>query len=158
MLLEVEILEHRIPSRRELVEIRRQLIVLRRYLAPQRDVFSRLANEKISWLDKEDHRHLQDIADRMGRWLEDLDASIARTSLLADEINALMTEAMNRRTYIMSLFAMVFLPLSFFTGLLGVNLGGIPGNSSPWGFLGFCLLLFLFASGIMTWLKLRKWL
>lgn len=36
--LEDEILEHRTPSRRELVEIRRQLIVLRRYLAPQRDV------------------------------------------------------------------------------------------------------------------------
>ena len=155
--LEDDILEHRIPSRRELVEIRRQLIVLRRYLAPQRDVFSRLANEKISWLEKDDHRHLQDIADRMGRWLEDLDASIARTSLLADEINALMTEAMNRRTYIMSLFAMVFLPLSFCTGLLGVNLGGIPGNDSPWGFVGFCLLLLIFASSIITWLKLRKW-
>jgi len=156
--LEDEILEHRSPSRRELVEIRRQLIVLRRYLAPQRDVFSRLANEKINWLEKDDHRHLQEIADRMGRWLEDLDASIARTSLLADEINALMTEAMNRRTYIMSLFAMVFLPLSFFTGLLGVNLGGIPGGDSPWGFISFCLLLMLVASSILSWLKLRKWL
>jgi zinc transporter len=139
------------------VEIRRQLIVLRRYLAPQRDVFSRLANEKISWLESDDLRHLQEIADRMGRWLEDLDASIARTSLLADEINALMTEAMNRRTYIMSLFAMVFLPLSFFTGLLGVNLGGIPGADSPWGFLNFCLLLLTIAGGILLWLKLRKW-
>ena len=155
--LEDEILEHRTPSRRELVEIRRQLIVLRRYLAPQRDVFSRLANEKISWLEADDLRHLQEIADRMGRWLEDLDASIARTSLLADEINALMTEAMNRRTYIMSLFAMVFLPLSFFTGLLGVNLGGIPGADSPWGFLNFCLLLLTIAGGILLWLKLRKW-
>jgi zinc transporter len=155
--LEDEILEHRTPSRRELVEIRRQLIVLRRYLAPQRDVFSRLANEKISWLEADDLRHLQEIADRMGRWLEDLDASIARTSLLADEINALMTESMNRRTYIMSLFAMVFLPLSFFTGLLGVNLGGIPGGDSPWGFLNFCLLLLTIAGGILLWLKLRKW-
>ena len=155
--LEDEILEQKINSRRELVEIRRQLIVLRRYLAPQRDVFSRLANEKITWLEKDDLRHLQDIADRMGRWLEDLDASIARTSLLADEINALMTEAMNRRAYIMSLFAMVFLPLSFFTGLLGVNLGGIPGNTSPWGFVGFCLLLLAIAGGILLWLKLRRW-
>ncbi len=155
--LEDEILEQKIHSRRELVEIRRQLIVLRRYLAPQRDVFSRLANEKIAWLEKDDLRHLQDIADRMGRWLEDLDASIARTSLLADETNALMTEAMNRRTYIMSLFAMVFLPLSFFTGLLGVNLGGIPGNTSPWGFIGFCLLLLAIAGSILLWLKLRRW-
>jgi len=70
---------------------------------------------------------LQEIADRLGRWLEDLDSSIARTSLLADEINARLTEAMTRRTYIMSIMAMVFLPATFLTGLFGVNLGGIPG-------------------------------
>lgn len=156
--LEDLILREELPERRELMDIRRQLIVLRRYLAPQRDVFSRLANEKIGWLDADDQRHLQDIADRMGRWLEDLDASIARTSLLADEINTLMTEAMNKRTYIMSIFALIFLPLSFFTGLMGVNLGGIPGSDSHWGFLVFCLLLGGSSFAIFLWLKLKKWL
>ena len=118
--LEDLILGEGLLERKELMNIRRQLIVLRRYLAPQRDVFSRLANEKIVWLDADDQRHLQDIADRVGRWLDDLDASIARTSLLADEMNTQMTEAMNKRTYIMSIFALVFLPLSFLTGLMGV--------------------------------------
>lgn len=156
--LEDTILNRQTPPRRELVEIRRQLIILRRYLAPQRDVFGRLANEKISWIDADDTRHLQDIADRMGRWLEDLDASIARTSLLADEINALLAEAMNKRTYIMSIFAMVFLPLSFLTGLLGVNLGGIPGAESHWGFAGFCALLVGTGAGLFSFLKFRRWL
>jgi len=156
--LEDLILEEGLLERKELMNIRRQLIVLRRYLAPQRDVFSRLANEKIAWLDADDQRHLQDIADRVGRWLEDLDASIARTSLLADEMNTQMTEAMNKRTYIMSIFALVFLPLSFLTGLMGVNLGGIPGSDSNWGFIGFCLLLGISSFAIFIWLKLKKWL
>ncbi len=156
--LEDHILDQKLPDRRELVDIRRQLIVLRRYLAPQRDVYARLANEKITWIQPEDQRHLQDIADRMGRWLEDLDASIARTSLLADEMNAMIAESMNRRSYTMSVFAMVFLPLSFLTGLFGVNLGGIPGAASPSAFLIFCLLLGGGTLIVMLLLRLRRWL
>ena len=78
--------QQEIPPRGELAGIRRQLIVLRRYLAPQRDLFSRLAKERIVWLDDDDRRQLQEIADRLGRWLDDVDASLARTALLADEI------------------------------------------------------------------------
>jgi zinc transporter len=37
-----------------------------------------------------------------------------------------MQESLARRTYTMSLMAMVFLPSTFLTGLFGVNLGGIP--------------------------------
>ncbi len=147
-----------LPPAGELSGIRRQLIVLRRYLAPQRDLFSRLASEKIAWLDDDDRRHLQEIADRLGRWLDDVDASLARTALLADEITTLMGEALNRRTYVMSLMAMIFLPVSFLTGLFGVNLGGIPGSGSGHGFLIFCSALLGLIAALAWWLRQRRWL
>ncbi len=102
---------------------------------------ARLANEKISWLDEDDRRRLLDIADRLRRWLDDLDAGVARTAVLADEINNLMAEATNRRAYQMSVMALLFLPASFLTGLFGINLGGIRGprvrprsgsSADPW--------------------------
>ena len=156
--LEEHLLSERTMDRVDLADIRRQLIVSRRYLAPQRDLFSRLANEKIGWLEADDLRRLQEIADRLGRWLEDLDSSIARTSLLADEMNALLTEAMTRRTYIMSIMAMVFLPATFLTGLFGVNLGGIPGGQSETGFLMFVSTLVTLIVCLALWLRLHKWL
>lgn len=157
-LLEEHLLNERTIDRVDLADMRRQLIVSRRYLAPQRDLFSRLANEKVGWLEADDLRRLQEIADRLGRWLEDLDASIARTSLLADEVNARLTEAMTRRTYMMSIMAMVFLPATFLTGLFGVNLGGIPGGGSEIGFLVFVSLLIALISGLATWLWRHRWL
>ncbi len=156
--LEDKLLSEHPVDRPALTRIRRQLIVSRRYLAPQRDLFSRLANEKVGWLEVDDLRRLQEIADRLSRWLDDLDASIARTSLLADELTARMTEAMTQRTYIMSLMAMVFLPATFLTGLFGVNLGGIPGASSSWGFAGFVGALVCLVVGLWLWLRLRHWL
>ena len=155
--LEEMVLMRDLPANGRLALIRKQLIMIRRYLSPQRDLVARLANEKISWLDEDDRRRLLDIADRLRRWLDDLDAGVARTAVLADEINNLMAEATNRRAYQMSVMALLFLPASFLTGLFGINLGGIPGAESPTAFWVFCGSLVALASGLAIWLKHRRW-
>ncbi|MFS2225727.1 zinc transporter ZntB [Pantoea sp. B65] len=156
--LEDALLDQRIPARGELALIRKQIIVMRRYMAPQRDVYARLASERLGWMDDNERRRMQEISDRLGRGLDDLDASVARTAVLADEITTVMADAMNRRTYTMSLLAMVFLPTTFLTGLFGVNLGGIPGGAYRFGFSIFCLMLVALVLGVAWWLKRRKWL
>lgn len=156
--LEDALLEQQTPERGQLALIRKQLIVLRRYMAPQRDVFSRLASERLPWMNDDERRRMQDIADRLGRGLDDLDGSIARTAILSDEITTVMADAMNRRTYTMSLMAMVFLPTTFLTGLFGVNLEGIPGSDSPLAFASFCFMLVVLVGGVAWWLRRSRWL
>ncbi len=156
--LEDAVIDQQVPPRGELSLIRKQLIIMRRYMAPQRDVYSRIASERLPWMNDDDRRRMQDISDRLGRSLDDLDASVARTGVLSDEIGTVMAEAMNRRTYTMSLMAVVFLPTTFLTGLFGVNLGGIPGGGWRYGFVAFCLLLVSLVLGVAFWLRRRKWL
>ncbi|WP_075181856.1 zinc transporter ZntB [Pantoea sp. 1.19] len=156
--LEDGLVELQVPPRGQLALIRKQLIVMRRYMAPQRDVYARLASERFPWMSDDDRRRMQDVADRLGRGLDDLDACVARTAVLADEITSVMADAMNRRTYTMSLMAMIFLPTTFLTGLFGVNLGGIPGGEYRYGFSLFCLLLVLLVLGVAWWLRRRRWL
>ncbi|MEN4622091.1 zinc transporter ZntB [Pantoea agglomerans] len=156
--LEDALLDQRMPARGELGLLRKQLIVMRRYMAPQRDVYARLASEKLAWMDDTERRRMQEIADRLGRGLDDLDAGVARTAILADEVASAMAESMNRRTYTMSLMAMIFLPATFLTGLFGVNLGGIPGGEWRYGFSIFCLLLVALAVGVAGYMRKRRWL
>ncbi len=152
--LEDNLLDQQIPPRGFLALLRKQLIVMRRYMAPQRDVYARLASERLP-----DHRRrMQDIADRLGRGLDEIDACIARTGIMADEIAQVMQESLARRTYTMSLMAMVFLPSTFLTGLFGVNLGGIPGGGWRFGFSLFCILLVVLIGGVTLWLHRSKWL
>ena len=139
--LEDNLLDQQIPPRGFLALLRKQLIVMRRYMAPQRDVYARLASERLPWMSDDQRRRMQDIADRLGRGLDEIDACIARTGVMADEIAQVMQENLARRTYTMSLMAMVFLPSTFLTGLFGVNLGGIPGGGWQFGFSIFCILL-----------------
>ncbi len=156
--LEDALMDQQVPARGELALLRKQLIVMRRYMAPQRDVYARLASEKLPWMNDDDRRRMQDVSDRLGRGLDDLNAGVARTGILADEVSALLAESMNRRTYTMSLMAMIFLPATFLTGLFGVNLGGIPGGEWPLGFTMFCVILLAMVAGVAIWLKRRKWL
>ncbi len=146
------------PPRGVLALLRKQLIVMRRYMSPQRDVFSRLASERFSWMTDDHRRRMQDIADRLGRGLDEIDACIARTAVMADEISQTMQESLSRRSYTMSLMAMVFLPSTFLTGLFGVNLGGIPGGGWHLGFSVFCVALVLLIGGVTWWLHRSKWL
>ena len=156
--LEDNLLDQQIPPRGFLALLRKQLIVMRRYMAPQRDVYARLASERFPWMNDDQRRRMQDIADRLGRGLDEIDACIARTAVMTDEITQVMQESLTRRSYTMSLMAMVFLPSTFLTGLFGVNLGGIPGGEWHMGFPLFCLKLVVLIGGVTWWLHRSKWL
>lgn len=156
--LEDNLLDQQIPPRGFLALLRKQLIVMRRYMVPQRDVYARLASEHLPWMNDDQRRRMQDIADRLGRGLDEIDSCIARTAVMADEIAQIMQESLSRRTYTMSLMAMVFLPSTFLTGLFGVNLGGIPGGAWHLGFTIFCIMLVVMIGGVTWWLHHSNWL
>jgi len=137
---EIDLLEERMigePARKlttELATLRRTAIGLRRYLAPQRDVLLRLTGGDIGFFDDRLRIRLRESVDTMIRYVEELDMARERTTVLAEELNGLIADRMNRTMYVLSLVGTVFLPLGFITGLLGVNVAGIPGTEWPRAF------------------------
>ncbi|WP_029918383.1 zinc transporter ZntB [Pelobacter seleniigenes] len=140
--LEDEVLERgTYELRGKLSAIRRQIIRLRRYLAPQREVMNRLQTEKNVILDEFDKAKLRETADQITRYVEDLDSAKDRAAVCQEELESRMGAQMNKTLYILSIITAVFLPLGLLTGLLGINVGGIPGSDNPLAFLLVCLLL-----------------
>ena len=143
--------------RSRLSELRREAIGLRRYLAPQREALGRLLVETLSWLTDADRMRTREIHDRLVRLVEDLDSVRERCSVLHEELVSRLSDQLNQRMYILSIVAVIFLPLGFLTGLLGINVGGIPGANSPYGFWAFTALL-LGVLGFQIWFFIRhKW-
>ena len=125
--------------------LRRQSIALRRFLAPQRETMARLQSERVSWLEDLHRQHLREVADRVTRFVEDLDSARDRAAVIQEELNTRISDQMNRTMYMLSIVAAIFLPLGLLTGLLGINVGGIPGTENPWAFTVVCVLLVLLA-------------
>jgi hypothetical protein len=67
---------------------------------------------------------------------EELEAVRERAALLHEQITDLRGEQMEARGLLISVVAFIFLPLTFITGLLGMNVEGIPYAQEPWAFWG----------------------
>ncbi len=143
--------------RQVITSIRKQAIVFRRYIAPQRDVISALRVSEQPWLDQQHKRRLQESLDRVIRYIEDIDTIRERAQIVKDELANALSDKMNKNLYMLSVVAAVFLPLGFLTGLLGINVGGIPGAENANSFLIFCGILIVVIAGQIALFKKLKW-
>ena len=147
-----------IAIRQDITNIRKQAIMFRRYIAPQKDVISHLRNADLDWLDQSHKRRLQENLDRLIRYIEDLDAIRERAQIVKDELANILADKMNKNMYVLSIVAGIFLPLGFFTGLLGINVGGMPGTDYDLAFWIVCGLCVLSAGLLLGLFKLFKWI
>lgn len=144
--------------RTELTGVRQMTIAIRRHLSPQRDALAKLQLDELSWLDKLRKARLREITDRVIRYVEDLDAIRERAAVVQDELMNRLADQMNRNMYLLAIVATIMLPLGLLTGLLGINVDGMPGASdAPWAFTIVCLIL-VAVIGLEVWiLKRLKW-
>lgn len=144
-------------DRNQLSMLRRQTASIRRHLTPQRDALETLL--RIPGLIPESLAFdLRDQSDRMTRSIEDLDLARERSIVLQDELRNQIADKQNIRMYVLSMITAIFLPLSFLTGVFGMNVGGLPGTETPDAFyilMGAMGVLAVFMLIAMLW---KKWL
>lgn len=140
-----------------LMHMRRRAASLRRFLAPQRDIYAQLARNHQPWFVDDDTDYWNELHNRLIRYLEELDLSRERVNLVLEAENRRMNERMNRTMYRFGVITGIFLPMSFLTGLLGINVGGIPGSDSDYGFLIACLLIGVVALGQLWLFRRLRW-
>jgi zinc transporter len=144
--------------RLKLATLRKQTISIRRYLAPQREALNRVVAESFNWFDEIYRLRLREVADRQIRHIEDIDEVRERAAMAQEELLSRVSEQMNKRTYVLTVVAAIFLPLGFFTGLMGINVGGMPGiddDTAFWVVAGICVGI---TAGLAALFRLKRWL
>ena len=137
--------------------IRRQIAGVRRFLAPQRDALDKLSRFPASWISNDELQILREESDRVTRSLEDLDLARERAMVLREERDGQLAQQQNTRMYVLSVVAAIFLPLTFITGMFGMNVGGLPGVNSPEGFTGSMILMGISVVILIVFFKIKKW-
>lgn len=143
--------------RRRVNRVRVQAIGYRRFLVPQRTALEKVANLPGDWLREDDRLHLAAAADRAARMAEELESIRERAALTHETLTDLRAEQIDQRSLIIAIVAMVFLPLTFITGLLGMNVAGIPYAHEPWAFWGVVGLCVVLAVVIAAYFIRRHW-
>lgn len=138
--------------------LRRQTAQVRRYLLPQRDALDRLSRLTDSPFDAAEQVELREHLNRLTLSLEDLDLVRERALVAQEELLNVLAHEQSSRMLLLSIVAAVFLPLSFLTGLMGMNVAGLPGTEFGGSFWVIVLLMLAVAALIMALFRRRKWL
>lgn len=143
--------------RRQVTRLRSQAIGYRRFVGPQRAAAERLTGLPLDWLDDDERAAVREAADRFARMGEELESVRERAAVLHEELTDLRAEKMDARSLQIAIVAMIFLPLTFITGLLGMNVQGIPWADEIWAFWGVVALCVLIGVAVSGWFAWRKW-
>jgi zinc transporter len=141
-----------------ITKVRSESIAYRRFVAPDRDALLTLAGFDFDWLSEDDRLHIREAADKFSRMAEELEAVRERAGLLHEQITDLRAEQLDQRGLEISVIAFIFLPLTFITGLLGMNVEGIPFAQEPWAFWGVTGMCLAVAAGVLIYFLWRRWL
>lgn len=142
---------------RDIAKIRRQNAQFRHHIVPQKLVLEQLIKSKVCWLDEESRESLIESHDKVTRYAEDLNDIRVRAQILIEEIRHFQATQLNKTTFLFSVVATIFLPLTFFTGLLGINVGGMPGLDNSAGFWIVVMLSILIFIALIILFRKYKW-
>ncbi len=122
--------------------IRRSCLALKRHMSPQHEALENIARDAPAWFERHDRRQIVETIDRLRRFLDDIDISKESALVLQDDMRARAAAQTQQTQYLLTIVAGIFLPLTFITGLLGINVGDIPlaeaGSHGFWIIVAIC--------------------
>jgi len=143
--------------RTDVSAIRRQLATVRRFLAPQRDALDALFRQGKSFLDEDKLYLVREQSDRITRYVEDLDLVRERALVVQEELFNRISQEQNARTYVLSIVAAIFLPITFISGVFGMNVAGLPGLEDINSFWIVSGVMLATSVAILIGLRWKKW-
>ena len=161
--IEIESLEQEViqnPQKRTVEEIYRHrtgINILRKTIRPMREIAALIMKSDSPRIRNEILHYLSDLNDHVITLLEDLDSF---QTINMDQFNMYNTGISNRANEIMktlTIFASIFIPLTFVAGIYGMNFEFIPELGWHRGYLFFWGLIFCIAVGFFIYFKRKKW-
>ncbi|MBI2601058.1 magnesium transporter CorA family protein [Candidatus Daviesbacteria bacterium] len=142
----------------EISVTRRNLVFLKSMLSPASNIFSDLAHEKRKKFDDLNVSYWFSILDHIRKINTRLESSVELIEGIARSHESLLTAKTNEIVKVLTMFTAMLLPLTFITGIYGMNVVDLPGASTP-GVLGLLILMMTGIAGAMALVfKIKKWL
>jgi len=138
-------------------QLRRQIANIRRYLLPQKEAIDKLYRYKSNLFSESFYEQVFVYADKFMQLIENLDLMRERALMLQEHFMANISHQQNSRLYLLAIISMIFLPLTFLSGLFGMNVGGMPGlenNQAFWYIIFFSVSLTIV---LLIWFKKSRW-
>lgn len=134
---------------------RRDAIVLRRVLAPERDMVRSLMHEGMPGIDQRARRRLDSVYDDCYRVVESLDMARALLASVLETYRSTVAERMNEVMKVLTVFSAIILPLSLLASIYGMNFTNMPELDQRWAYFALLGVMVVIAFGLWAYFSRR---
>lgn len=137
--------------------LKRQLGDLGRNIRPARDMIIALSKSDSDFVTPPNEKHYKELQDNIYQVVELLDYY---RELLYDQLNiyhSSMSTKLNDIMALLTLFSVIFIPISFIAGLYGMNFDNMPGTQWRYGYFTVCGIMIVIAAVMLRYFKKKKW-
>lgn len=141
-----------------ITSVKRSSLRLRRFMAPQREVFNQLGRRDFSPITEDTRLYFRDIQEKVTR-IESYNENLRdRADTAVSMYLSVVANRQNESMKVLSAVAAIFLPLSLVAGIYGMNFENMPELKLAWGY--FAVLGFMAAAIFLTlwWFWARRWI
>ncbi len=151
----------RSPSTRTLekiYELKRELLMLRRSIWPQRDAINMLILEDSALIQEEVRVYLRDCYNHAVQVIDMVETYRELASSMMDVYLSSMSNRMNENIRFLTVFSTIFLPLTFIAGVYGMNFKFMPELEWYWGYPLILLIMLSVAGSLLFYFRRQGWL
>lgn len=145
------------PTLRAIHVLKRELIFLRRSVWPLREVLSGLQREDSTLVGESTRIYLRDVYDHTIHAIDTLETFRDTITGMLDIYLSSMSNRLNEVMKVLTIIATIFIPLTFITGIYGMNFDNIPLLKWHWGYLAVMLFMAAVGGFMVAWFKRKKW-
>lgn len=142
----------------EIYQFKTELNYIRKAVRPMREFIGILMRTEDSFFQEKNSAFLKDLNDLISQCTEAVETYNSMTSDQLNIYNSNMSNKMNDVMKTLTIFASIFIPLTFIAGIYGMNFEYIPELKFKYGYLLFWVIIFILGGGLLIYFKRKKWL
>lgn len=138
--------------------IKRELISIRRSVLPVRDMLNAIIRSDSALIHERVHIYLRDVYDHALRISESIESYRDILSGLMDIYVSSVSNKMNEIMKILTVFASIFIPLTFIAGIYGMNFEYMPELRWKWAYPVLWIAFITIPVVLLVYFRKKKWL
>lgn len=157
--LEDEVLQRPSPGViHEIHRIKRELLLMRRSMWPMREVLQRLQRDPHECFSAVTQTYLRDVSDHVVQIIDIVETYRELAMGLTETYMTAMSNRMNEIMKVLTIIGTIFLPLTFFAGIYGMNFRHLPELEWHYGYALFWLVCAATTGAMVAWFRRHGWL
>jgi len=142
----------------DIQRLKREVVGVRRYVSPIRELISEMLRSESRLIDEKTHIYLRDVSDHSVRIVESIELHRDIISGLLDIYISSVSNKMNEVMKVLTVFASIFIPLTFLTGIYGMNFEYMPELKMHWTYPTLWAAFVTIPAVLLVYFKRKNWL